>query len=187
MRGAINESGKYFYSERDMAKYVANVKLKELEMEFRAQIDAVISHGMNPTHIDGHCHGHERRKDIFEMTLNLSREYGLPLRVQNADYRNRARERGLPVIDHDTLDSFRINTEDKPERYIEMLRNLPSGISEWAVHPALKTEELMAINPEDWHVRDADYKFFNSEEFKKVLEEEQITLISYKSFKEYWK
>jgi predicted glycoside hydrolase/deacetylase ChbG (UPF0249 family) len=183
----IDKTGKYFYSEKDMKHYIANAKVKELELEFKAQIDAAISQGIVPTHLDGHCHAHERREDIFEMTLKLSQEYGLPLRIKNDEYRKRARERGLPVIDYSTLDSFRINTEEKPEHYIKLLKNLPSGISEWAIHPALKTGELIAISPEEWHVRDADYNFFNSETFTKILKEEQINVISYKCFKEYWK
>ena len=187
VQSLVDESGKYFYSERDMAKYIANAKLEELEREFRTQIEDVFSHGINPTHIDGHCHGHERREDIFEMTLELSREYGLPLRIRKQEYRKRAQVKGFPVIDYDSQDSFRINTEDKPDRYIEMLKFLPPGISEWAVHPALKTGELMTISPEEWHVRDADYKFFYSEAFKKILEDEQIKLISYKSLQDCWR
>jgi len=64
------------------------------------------------------------------------------------------------------------------QSHIELLRNLPSGISEWAIHPGLKTSELMSIDPEEWDVRDADYTFFHSEEFKKIIEEEHIILIS---------
>jgi len=114
----VGESGKYFYLEEEMEKYIENAKLEELEMEFRAQIDEVFSHGILPTHLDGHCHAHERRDDIFEMTLNLSQEYGLPLRISNDECRKRAKERGFPIIDHSILDSFRIKTEDKPEHYM---------------------------------------------------------------------
>lgn len=42
---------------------------------------------------------------------------------------------GLPVTDHEFLDSFSLDIDGKPARYAELLRELPAGLSEWAVHP----------------------------------------------------
>ena len=89
----IDTTGKYFYSEKDMQAYIAHANVKELEWEFRAQIDAALSQGIDPTHLDGHCHCHERREDIFEMALGLAREYGLPMRIQNAGIESTQRTR----------------------------------------------------------------------------------------------
>ena len=41
----------------------------------------------------------------------------------------------LPVVDHDFLDSFSLDIETKQSRYLLLLRELPAGLSEWAVHP----------------------------------------------------
>jgi len=43
----------------------------------------------------------------------------------------------LPVTDHRFLDSFSLGIDGKPARYAEQLRNLPVGLTEWAVHPGL--------------------------------------------------
>ncbi len=42
---------------------------------------------------------------------------------------------GLPVIDHSDLDSFDLPTLGKSKRYLQMLHDLPAGLSEWAIHP----------------------------------------------------
>jgi hypothetical protein len=49
--------------------------------------------------------------------------------------RRLARQQGLPVVDHDFLDGFSLDIETKPSRYLQLLRELPAGLSEWAVHP----------------------------------------------------
>ena len=44
----------------------------------------------------------------------------------------------------------------KFEHYLQMLHDLPAGISEWAIYPARGTKELRTINL-SWRVRAADY------------------------------
>lgn len=40
------------------------------------------------------------------------------------------------------LDSFTLEVTGKPERYVELLRARPAGLSEWAVHPGLRDDAL---------------------------------------------
>ena len=44
------------------------------------------------------------------------------------------RQQGLPVVDHDFLDSFSLDVETKASHYLQLLHELPAGLSEWAVH-----------------------------------------------------
>src|SRR5688572_18876509 len=50
----INKAG-YFYNFERMPEFLAHVNLDELEMEFRAQIEAVLDAGLKPTHLDWHA------------------------------------------------------------------------------------------------------------------------------------
>jgi predicted glycoside hydrolase/deacetylase ChbG (UPF0249 family) len=77
----VDRSG-FFYPESQMEEFLNQVKLGELEREFRAQIKRVLLTGLKPTHLDSHCSVHIRREAIFEMTLQLAHKYGLVLRVQ---------------------------------------------------------------------------------------------------------
>ncbi len=77
------------------------------------------------------------RVDIFDMMLGLAKEYGLALRVVGRRLIEHVQRQGLPTNDYDFLDSFQLDTVDKSARYGQLLRELPVGLSEWAVHPGL--------------------------------------------------
>src|SRR5579871_2752789 len=50
----IDEAGLFYRYER-IPEFLAQVRLFELEVEFRAQIEAVLAAGLSPTHLDWHC------------------------------------------------------------------------------------------------------------------------------------
>ncbi len=174
----VDEAG-YFYSEARIPEFLPKASLREIEVEFRAQIETVLASGLRPTHLDSHCLVHTRRDDVFDMTVGLAREYGLALRVGNARYKDRMKKYGLPADDHPTLDSYRLEAQDKPFLYPNLLRELPAGLSEWAIHPALGSAELRAIAPE-WETRQADLDFFACERARDIVAEEGIILLSYR-------
>jgi len=45
----------------------------------------------------------------------------------------------LPASHYDFLDSYLLDPVDRLARFAQMLRELPAGLSEWAVHPGLDT------------------------------------------------
>src|SRR5918994_991975 len=134
----LDETG-FFYSNDRQAELLARARLDELEIEFRAQIEAVLSGGLRPTHLDWHCLRDGGRPDIFDLTFGLAKEYGLALRVFDPAQSTRLQRRGLPTVDHGVVDSTRLATADKTARFARMLRELPPGLNEWAVHPGLGT------------------------------------------------
>ena len=145
MPSLLDETG-YFYSNDRQAELLARARLDELETEFRAQIEAVLAAGLRPTHLDWHCLRDGGRPDIFDLTLGLASEYGLALRVFDPTRSERLQRRGLPATDHGVVDSTRLATAGKTARFVRMLRELPAGLSEWAVHPGLGTAEARAID-----------------------------------------
>jgi hypothetical protein len=74
----------------------------------------------------------------------------------------------------------------KTARYVQMLRELLPGLSEWAVHPGLDTAELRALMP-SWSVRQTDFDFLISPEAREVVKEEGIIILGYRSLQEIWK
>jgi chitin disaccharide deacetylase len=124
--------------------------------------------------------------DIFEMTIRLAREYGLALRVHEGGMIAGVKARGLPVVDHPDVDSYRIPLRNRKGIYLRMLHELPAGLSEWAIHCARGTHELRVVNP-DWAVRAADYKFFNSDECRQAIQKEGIQLVTYSLLQPFWK
>src|SRR3989454_7060245 len=181
----IDEAG-FFYSYERIPEFLAQVKLSELEVEFRAQIEAVLATSLKPTHLDWHCLYNGGRAEIFEVTVQLAREYGLAVRVFDRSTGEALRRQGLPTNEHDVLDSYRLDTAGKSARYAQMLHDLPVGLSEWAVHPGLEDGELLAIHPDGAHRRQTDFNFLISAEAREIIQQEGITLLSYKPLQEVW-
>lgn len=120
------------------------------------------------------------------MTLGLAREHGLALRVHDRSRARACRRLGLPANDHDVLDSCRLDPADKPGCYVRLLRDLPAGLSEWAVHPGLGNDESRALWPTRWRIRESDLDFLVSREARDVLDEEGIVLLDFRALQEVW-
>ncbi|WP_433356148.1 polysaccharide deacetylase family protein [Microtetraspora malaysiensis] len=164
---------------------LARARLDEIETEFRAQIDAVADSGPAPTHLDFHCLADGGRDDILDLTVALAAEYGLAVRVWLEPGRRKMRRRGLPVLDNDFLDSFSLDIDGKSARYSQLVRDLPPGLSEWAVHPSTGDEESQAIDG-GWRVRRTDYEFLTSPETHELLRREDVIVIDYRTIQQAW-
>ncbi|MFE3375339.1 polysaccharide deacetylase family protein [Streptomyces anulatus] len=182
----LDPAGKLFSPTSDgRAALLAQARLDEIELEFRAQIDTVVGTGLTPTHLDFHCLADGGRDDILELTVALAEEYGLAVRVWLEPGRQSMRRRGLPVTDNDFLDSFSLDIEGKASRYAQMLHDLPAGLNDWAVHPSLGDKESQAVD-DGWTVRRTDYEFLTSPQVREVLQQEDITVIDYRTIQRVW-
>jgi predicted glycoside hydrolase/deacetylase ChbG (UPF0249 family) len=181
----LDETGELF-TPAQVPELLARARLDEVEFEFRAQVEAVVDAGLTPTHLDWHCLADGGRDDILDLTVALAAEYGLAVRVWLEPGRQKMRQRGLPVVDHDFLDSFALDIDGKSARYAELLRDLPVGLSEWAVHPGLGNEESQAIDPGGWRVRRTDYEFLTSPQARELLQQEGIVVTDYRTIQQAW-
>lgn len=182
----IDKAG-YFYNFERMPELLAQVGLDQLEMEFRMQIEVVLAAGLKPTHLDWHALRIGGREDIFGVMLKLAREYKLALRVAGQSMIEKAQNQGLPTNDYDFLDSYLLDPVTKAADYAELLRKLPVGLSEWAVHPGLDNPELLAIEPGGNHIRQTDFDFLTSQPAKDIVKEEGIILLDYRALQDVWK
>ncbi|WP_433343569.1 polysaccharide deacetylase family protein [Micromonospora sp. CA-111912] len=180
----LDESGELFSAAR-IPELMIRARLEEVEVEFRAQIESVLEAGLRPTHLDWHCVADGGRADIFDLTVALAEEYGLAVRAWLEPARRKIRQRGLPVVDHDFLDSFALDLDSKAAKYAQLLRELPVGLSEWAVHPGLGDAEAQEIDS-GWRVRRTDYDFLTSSYARELLEQQRITVIDYRAIQEVW-
>lgn len=182
----VNEAGHFFPLNR-MTDLMAQARLDEVEMEFRAQIEFVLKAGLKPTQLDWHCFRNAGRADILDLTIGLAKEYGLALRVYDPPVNAELRIQGLPCLDHELLDSYRLDVNGKAARYAQMLRDLPAGLSEWAIHPAYGNAELQALEPTSWRVRESDFEFALSPETHELILQEGIILLDYRPLQAKWR
>lgn len=181
----IREDGS-FYNFDQMRHFLGQVDLGQLEMEFRAQIETVLAYGLRPTHLDWHCLRLEGWDTVSGVILGLAVEYGLALRAVVPSQIARVHGLGLPTNDSGFLDSYQLDLAGKKGHYVELLRRLPPGLSEWAVHPGFNFPELLAIETEGHHMRESDFDFLVSQQAKDVIEEEGIILLDYRPLQAVW-
>lgn len=181
----LNKAG-YFHTFAEMPHFLAQVNLDELELEFRAQIETVLAAGLTPTHLDWHALRLSGHPAILELMQRLARDYGLALRVIGQNWIATVQRQGLPTIDYDFLDSYLLDPDDKGAQYAQLLRTLPPGLSEWAVHPGLANAELRAIDPSGHPIRQRDFNFLMSPTAQTIVQEEGIILLDYGALQGHW-
>lgn len=187
----LNEQGFFYDNCQDFAKHA---KLEEVERELRAQVDRAIAFGVNPTHLDSHmgCVFFSS-PEIFEVYLKVGRAYKIPTLVEQELLNALPKEFGEKVTDQDIIISKGIVAS--PENYEEgmavfyerEIRNLPSGVSTILLHAAFNDPEMQAVTIDhpDYgsHWRQLDFDFFTSDACRKILEEEQVKLVTWREIK----
>lgn len=180
----VDSAGRLFLHAQ-APQLLAGLRIGDVEREFRAQLGAVVATGLRPTHLDFHSLADGGRDDVFDVALMLAEEHGLAVRVWLDRGRGIARRRGSPVVDHPFLDSFQLDVDAKNDRYATLLRSLPVGLTEWAVHPA-DTDAPPAPALSGWLVRSTDHRFLTSARARELVEAEGITLIDYAPLRQMW-
>lgn len=167
-----------------------HIQPKEVEIELRAQIERALAMGVHPTHLDSHQYRLIMNgKELFDVMLRVAHDYKLPIFVNKdwfADYPYLQESLGPDdiVLDH----TITIGPEVPPEKwadfYTSALKNLNPGVTEFVIHPGFDDEELRAATRErsTWGAawRQRDFDFFNSNQFRQVLAQENIKLITWR-------
>jgi predicted glycoside hydrolase/deacetylase ChbG (UPF0249 family) len=181
----VNPNG-FFYSDPEIPQLYAQADLAEVEIEFRAQIERVLGFGLKPTHLDWHCVLDGGRPDILELTLRLCAEFGLAMRVNGTELRDRLVAAGKPANDSPVVDSYSLPVEGKSEIWAQMMRELPAGLNQWAAHVSTGDAEAQAMEPTTWQVRKSDFEFFISSEARALADAEGVALLDYREIQRLW-
>jgi predicted glycoside hydrolase/deacetylase ChbG (UPF0249 family) len=182
----VDKNG-YFYHDWD---YNPPANPKEVETELRAQIERALAIGLHPTHLDSHQYRLIMSgQELFGVMLKVAHEYKLPIFVTRdwfADYPYLEKSLGPNdiVLDHTVTIGPEVPTEKWAEFYLTALKNLQSGVTEFVIHPGFDDEELRAATRErsTWGAawRQRDYDFFTSNEFREILIQQKIKLITWR-------
>jgi len=163
---------------------------QDAERELRAQIDRALAMGLHPTHLDSHQYRLiVSGKELFEVFLRLGHSYKLPIFV-NRDwfaanpYLEGALGRDDIVLDHTVTMEPTVPAEKWTEFYKTALKNLQPGVTEFVIHVGYADNELKAATRErdTWGAawRQRDFDFFTSEEFRALLKEQNIKLVTWR-------
>ena len=163
---------------------------KEAEIEMRAQIERALAMGVRPTHLDSHQYRLIMSgKDLFDAALRVAHAYKLPLFVArdwftNNPYLEKSLGPNDIVIDHEVTISPSVTPEKWNDFYIDALKNLKPGVTAFIIHPGFDDEELRAATRErsTWGAawRQRDYDFFTANEFREILAQQKIKVITWR-------
>ena len=182
----LDKDGYFRLTESEAAKHADP---KEVELEVRAQIERAKAAGIVPTHLDSHMGTLYQSKALFEVFLRMGREYKLPLRIAKS-WAGRADYLTSSVLENDVFIDrvLDINPQVAPadwaKFYSDALSKLEPGVTEIVIHLAYDDSEMRGATADhpDWGAawRQRDFDYFSSEAFRKVLEQNQIKLITWR-------
>jgi len=182
----VDENG-YFHHDWEQNQHV---NPNDVEVELQAQIERALAMGVRPTHLDSHQYRLIMNgKALFDVMLRVAHEYKLPVFVAKdwfADhpYLQTSLGPGDIVLDHTVTIEPEVPPEKWAEFYLTALKNLKPGVTEFVIHPGYDDEELRAATQErsTWGSawRQRDYDFFTSDQFREVLAQQKVKLITWR-------
>ena len=162
---------------------------KEVELEIRAQIERAKALGIVPTHLDSHMGTLYQSKELFDVFLRVARDYKLPVRVAK-EWGPRIEVLQASITPNDVfidriLDINQgVAPQDWAKFYTDAIRKLQPGVTEIVIHLAYDDGEMRGatFDHPDWGAawRQRDFDFFTSDAFRKLLQENQIKLITWR-------
>src|SRR6185312_15338352 len=184
---SLVDSNGYFHHDWDQNQ---DINARDAEVELRAQIERALAMGVHPTHLDSHQYRLIMNgRELFDVMLRLAHEYKLPVFVTRdwfADhpYLQASLDPDDIVLDHTVTIEPGIPPDKWAEFYLTALKNLKPGVTEFVIHPGFDDDELRAATRErsTWGAawRQSDYDFFTSNQFREILAQQKIKLISWR-------
>lgn len=172
----------------------------DVQTEIRAQIERVLTAGIEPSHLDSHQHVH-MLPAVFAVVMDLAREYGIPaIRVplergslSSGGFFSRLVQTSLlPRIDRLRLQQVRaagLYTADwfwglgtsramNEESLIETLRGVRPGVNEIMCHPGVGDADSAQRYP--GYAWDEELTALQSEAVRRYIDESDIRLASFR-------
>lgn len=186
VKSLLDKDGFFRLTETEAA---AHADPKEVELEITAQIERARALGIQPTHLDSHMGTLYQNKALFEVFLRVARANKLPVRIAKSWF---ARADFLPstlnandvYIDRVLDINPAVAAGDWGKFYSEAIKKLEPGVTEVIIHLAYDDAEMRGatVNHPDWGSawRQRDFDYFTSEDFRKLLQENNIKLITWR-------
>ncbi len=184
------------------------IPTRQIEREFRAQIQRVLDAGIRPSHLDTHKHTHTHPR-VMEALGRVANEFGIrnvrkpfediltSLGNSRTDGRSNARQVMSAVAAGTTAPLFRLlvrsyglRTPDhffgltttgrlRSKGLLQMLEVLPMGTSELMCHPGVCDEELEKFPTRLKHEREIELDALTDPDVRRAAEKRGIRLICY--------
>lgn len=159
----------------------------EVRRECRAQIERAIVWGFDPTHLTSHLGAMVFRPELFDVYIDLALEFRLPVRLGNPSTEDGA---GFPLrqlaVDEGVLapdNAVRLTGDDRRASLAELLAELPVGVTELSIQPAIDSPELQALTPDAAH-RIAEHQVMTDASIADLVRASGVQLISWSALRD---
>lgn len=191
--GLLDKEGKLW---RSVPEVVNNATAEEVEKEIRAQIDKAISMGMKPSHIDTHMGTLYGTAEYVKVFMKVAEEYNIPanaIDLSNETVAEHFRNAGYPINEEviQTISKYKLpkldffssvpkgeTYKEKKEKFFDLIKELPVGLTEIIFHPSVQTENLKTIT-NSWQQRVWEAELFSDSTVIKFLSDEDIVFTSW--------
>ena len=167
---------------------IADINIKEVETELKAQIDRAYEMGIEPTHLDTHMGCLIQTQELIEVYLKMGQEYNLPVLVTKQVPKQLLNKYDVKIVVDNILTIMpQEYLAGSAAYYTRILKNLEPGLTTILIHTAYDNEEMKGMNvdhPEwgnEW--RQKDFDFFTSDACKELLETENIKLVTWRQLR----
>ncbi|WP_245970381.1 polysaccharide deacetylase family protein [Pseudochryseolinea flava] len=170
-------------------------KVEDVEKELRAQIKRAIQFGVDPTHLDSHMGMIFRDAEYVKIYIKLGHEFKIPVMItqqivdayESSGIKKMLTEKDVVIDDIYTAATYDY-AKGMSKYYTNLLNNLQPGVSTILIHTAYDNDEMKAVTIDhpDWGSawRQADFDFFTSDVCKKLLETNNIQLITWREMRD---
>ena len=170
----------------DVAPVAAKAKPVEVERELRAQVERALALGLRPTHLDSHMGANFATPELIATFVKVARDYRLPFLAIKAGP-------GVPpmplqandvVLDALIVAGAEVPRDQWKQFYLNAVANLKPGLTQIIVHLGHDDTELQAVmvnhEPYGSAWRQRDFDVVTSPEFKKALQDNRVTLVTWR-------
>jgi predicted glycoside hydrolase/deacetylase ChbG (UPF0249 family) len=199
----VDKEGEFY---NNISEFLERAVEDEVAIEINAQYNFIADLGYKPTHIDSHSgtlYGLTGRGFLKEAFI-LCKQYELPFRFpKSKDFLTgmfkgnipesiekahssavaAAEALGVELLDNMITNPFSVKDiasyEGLKSFYIDSIKSLKEGVTELFLHPSHDSAEFSSATAE-WQKRVWEYKLLLDEDFKKILDDEKIKLVSWK-------
>ena len=164
-----------------------HMDLAEVEAELDAQIRKVIDAGLNPVHLDSHMGLLFKNRELVALYVRLAKKHHLAAALPVGEMYDEAREElkaaglkssvSLSGV-YALADGVEETLANRTEAYRLLLKTLKPGINYCFSHP-VPDSVSMRQSFGDYQTRIDDYTLFMSPEWKEMLEEAGVELVSF--------
>ena len=172
----------HFYKIHQLSQKVDNFRSDDVRAEWHSQIQAFITSGCRPDHLDSHHHSSYLNPNLFTIMLDLAREFDLPIRMPSKPEGSSQKiEPFVQILDEHTVrypQSCITAFYDEGASLANLSRILsvlPEGVTELMCHPGYADCELMEGSSYT-NARETELQILTGNEIKAFIKDNNISL-----------